>query len=132
MSNVATYEKSKDDTGPVTVNAAAIREAVEAIIPRDPNIVSEVKVHHNLADCHIRWRTLRWSSSQAIANRTPKQMAKDIDILFREWLRGRVKNMYDANGVVLVKHQRTAADMKRWLDATPGRRKWLYGEKGEA
>ena len=111
-----------------TIAPQTIREAVEAIIPRDPNIVSDIKVRNNLADVHIRWRTLRWSTSQAIAGRTPEQMAKHIDTMFREWLRDRVKNLYDANGQVLVKHQRTAADMEKWLKTSPGTRAWLYGD----
>lgn len=110
----------EDDPQPV--NVTAIRDAIAALIPKDDNIVSNVHLHDGLADISIRWRTLRFSTTEAIAGRDGDEIALAIDERFRMWLRNTIKNMQS-----IPKHSRVAADMARWLKQNPDKRAWLYG-----
>ena len=105
----------------------AIRDAIAALIPNDPNIVSNVSLHDGVADISVRWRTLRFNVITSIAGRDADEMALDIDEKFRAWLRGTVKNMKD-----IPKHSRVAADMARWLRENPDKKVWLYGPEPAA
>lgn len=104
-------------------NVTAIRDAIAELIPKDENIVSNVNLHDGLADISIRWRSLRFSTTESIAGRGGDEIALTIDDRFRAWLRGTISNMKD-----VPKHSRVAADMARWLRENPEKRAWLYGE----
>lgn len=111
-----------DPVEPVSVTA--IRDAISALIPKDDNIVSNVSLHDGLADISIRWRSLRFSTTEAIAGRDGDEIALVIDDRFKSWLRHTIKNMKD-----VPKHSRVAADMARWLKENPDKRAWLYGSE---
>jgi hypothetical protein len=101
----------------------AIRDALLALIPTDPNIVTNVHLHDGLADISVRWRSLRFASCEAIGKRDPDEIALVIDERFRAWLKNTIANMRE-----VPKHSRVAADMARWLKANPDKREWLYGK----
>jgi hypothetical protein len=100
----------------------AIRDAIESLLPKDPNIVTNVNLHDGLADISVRWRSLRFNVIEAIAGRDADTIALNIDERFRTWLRGTISNMKS-----VPKHSRVAAEMARWLKETPERKAWLYG-----
>jgi hypothetical protein len=127
MSNVPTYEP---EITPVEKgNPTAIRDAIAAIIPKDDNIVSDIKVHDGIADISIRWRSLRWSVGYSISGSKPDVIAQNVSDMFRKWLVKTVDNMYDSDGKAVPRHARAAADMKGWLKANPDKRKWMYGSE---
>lgn len=105
------------------INPTAIRDAIVAKLPKDPNIITDTKVHDGLADITVCWRALRWNRAEAIAGRSPEELADYVDENFREWLRARIKGMKD-----VPKYRRLVAEMMRWLQANPDKKSWLYGE----
>lgn len=113
-----------DSVEPVSVTA--IRDAISALIPKDDNIVSNVSLHDGLADISIRWRSLRFATTEAIAGRDGDDIALAMDERFRVWLRHTIKNMKN-----VPKHSRVAADMARWLRENPDKQAWLYGAEVE-
>lgn len=119
MANVPTDEMEAQHVEPVSVTA--IRDAILDLIPRDENIVSDVKIHDGLADILIRWRSLRWATCMAIQSQSPKQIAAKADGDFREWLLKTIKNMND-----IPRHARVLNEMKAWLRENHDKREWLY------
>lgn len=119
MANEPTQETETIETPPISVTA--VRDALLAILPKDSNIVSDVKIHDGLADVLIRWRSLKWANICAMQDASPEQIAETIDSGFREWLRNTLKNMAD-----IPKHARILAEMKDWLRKSPDAREWLY------
>lgn len=113
-----------DPVEPASVTS--IRDAIGVLIPKDDNIVSNVSLHDGLADISIRWRSLRFSTTEAIAGRDGDEIALTIDERFRLWLQNTIKNMKD-----VPKHSRVAADMARWLKDNPDKKAWLYGVSSE-
>jgi hypothetical protein len=107
-------------------HVTAIRDAVQALLPDDPNIVSNVSLHDGLVDISLRWRSLRFNMIEAIAGRDADTIALYVDERFRIWLRGTIQNMRS-----IPKHSRVAAEMARWLRENPDKREWLYGPKPE-
>jgi hypothetical protein len=105
-------------------NITAIRDAVQSLLPDDPNIVSNVSLHDGIADISLRWRSLRFNVIEAIAGRDADTIALNIDIRFRDWLKGTIQNMKN-----VPKHSRVAAEMSRWLRENPDKREWLYGKE---
>jgi hypothetical protein len=108
---------------PIELPVTAIRDAIADIIPKDDNIVSDVKIHDGLVEVLIRWRSLRWNTSLAIHQRTPDQLAEKIDDDFRTWLRATIKNM---NAV--PRHARVLGEMVKWLRENQDKKDWLYGD----
>ena len=114
------------DTAP-TPQVTAIRDAIMALIPKDPNIVTNVSLHDGLIDISVRWRSLRFNATETIAGRDADTIGLQIDQKFRDWLRGTVKNMK-----TVPKHGRVVADMTRWLKDNPDKKTWLYGKESDA
>ena len=107
---------------PEPASVTAIRDAIQALLPIDPNIVSNVSLHDGIADISVRWRSLRWNVIEAIAQRDADTIALNIDERFRLWLRNTIANMKN-----VPKHSRVVADMVRWLRENPDKKAWLYG-----
>ena len=119
MSNVPTSEEEADRTPPPSVTA--IRDAIVKLIPKDDNIVSDVKIHDGLADILIRWRSLRWAACLSIAYSTPEETARQVDEDFRTWLKNTIKNMNQ-----IPRHARVLSEMVLWLKENPDKSAWLY------
>lgn len=119
MANVATHETETQHIEPVSVTA--IRDAIVELIPKDDNIVSDVKIHDNLADILIRWRSLRWATCMAIQDQTPEQIAQKVDEGFRAWLKDTIRNMNQ-----VPRHARVLGEMVQWLKTNPDKHEWLY------
>lgn len=119
MSNVPTHELEAETAEPISVTA--IRDAIVQLIPKDENIVSDVKIHDGLADVLIRWRGLRWATLMAIQSQSPEVIAEKVDEDFREWLKKTIINMNE-----IPRHARVLNEMKVWLNANPDKKAWLY------
>lgn len=121
MANVPTDEMQADEVVPLSVTA--IRDAIVSFIPKDENIVSDVKIQDGLADVLIRWRGLRWATLIAVQDQTPEQIGEKVDVEFRTWLKATIKNMNE-----IPRHARVLHEMTQWLNGNPDKRAWLYQE----
>lgn len=121
MANVPTDERETVHSEPVT--SVTIRDAILKLIPDDPNITRDIRIHDGIADIHIKWRSLRWSTCMAYQTMTPDQIADKVSDEFRLWLASCLKNM---NGA--PRHSRVLTEIAVWLRANPDRADWLTGE----
>lgn len=108
MANVQTDEVEAEYVEPV--NLTTIRDAILELIPDDPNIARDVRMHDGLADIAIRWRTLRWSTCMAVQTMTPDDIAVLVAGMFLKWVVSTLNNTNDT-----PRHAHILREMNDWL-----------------
>lgn len=119
MANVLTDEKPSEPVEPLT--APAIRDAILALVPDDPNIQRDIKIHDGIADIAIKWRTLRWSTCMALHDQTPDQIADQVVTSFAAWVRECIKNRGNS-----PRYERVVEEMQVWARQNPSQASWVH------
>lgn len=118
MANVVTDEPEAEPVEMLT--GPAIREAILALIPDDQNIQRDIRIHDGLADIAIKWRTLRWSTSMALHNQAPGEIAQQVVAQFGEWVRTSIRNRGNS-----PRYEQVVHEMQMWANQNPEKAQWL-------